>query len=193
MKLSISCLGRQLLIGAFIILCSPLLGQVQSNQLLPWQQDRRLTWSDFQGEPEEEIDFRAMTNWQLSYDFQLSKVKGEINSQFNVYTFFDNQQSWVREGSGSQQLLQHEQLHFDIAELFARKLRKQFAIYSFRSENYKEELNLLFEASLDSCNVVQTQYDLDTEHGLNQKKQQDWQQKIDQELMQLNKFVLVNH
>lgn len=193
MKLSISCLGRQLLKGAFIILCSPLLGQVQSNQLLPWQQDRRLTWSDFQGEPEEEIDFRAMTNWQLSYDFQLSKVKGEINSQFNVYTFFDNQQSWVREGSGSQQLLQHEQLHFDIAELFARKLRKQFAIYSFRSENYKEELNLLFEASLDSCNVVQTQYDLDTEHGLNQKKQQDWQQKIDQELMQLNKFVLVNH
>ncbi|MCZ6693600.1 MAG: DUF922 domain-containing protein [Bacteroidetes bacterium] len=185
--------GRHILIGAFIIFFSPLIGQVQSNQLLPWHQDKRLTWPDFQGEPEGDIDFKAMTNWQLSFDFQLSKAKGEINTHFNVYTFFDNQKSWVREGNGSEQLLQHEQLHFDIAELFARKLRKQFAIYSFKSENYQEELNLLFDASLDSCNVVQTQYDLDTEHGLNQEKQQEWLQKIDQELMQLNEFVLVSH
>ena len=186
-------IGRHLLIGVFIRLSSPLIGQEQSDQLLTWQQDRRLIWPDFQGEPDEESDFRAMTNWQLSYDFQLSKAKGEINSRFNVYAFFDHQKSWVKEGNGSDELLQHEQLHFDIAELFARKLRKQFAIYSFKSENYQEELIQLFDAGLDSCNQVHNQYDLDTEHGLNLENQNDWQQKIDLELMQLNEFVLESY
>jgi len=39
-------------------------------------------------------------------------------------------------------LLNHEQRHFDIAEIFARKLRKELEEYTFNKNNLKEIENL---------------------------------------------------
>jgi len=46
---------------------------------------------------------------------------------FLVECFFTKKESWVRDSCAehNQALLAHEQLHFDIAELFARKIRQK--------------------------------------------------------------------
>jgi len=81
-------------------------------------------------------------------------------------------------------LLSHEQLHFDLTELAARKMRAQFtrldrACASGRADaEIGPALAALERAWVDE----QARYDRETDHGTNRPMQIQWQKRVQREL-----------
>ena len=92
---------------------------------------------------------------------------------------FDEANSWVKPESKLDEVLSHEQLHFDISELNARLLRKFFVEQTF---TYKMDLTLLFKRcyneSMQKLRRMQNEYDTQTENGTNLSAQKSWETKF---------------
>lgn len=84
--------------------------------------------------------------------------------------------------------MQHEQIHFDIAELCSRQLRKRLTETRFEKSTFKQEVNKIFDDILVECDSIQTAYDDLTNHGLNKKQQAEWIKNVNQKLKSLEKY-----
>jgi len=82
----------------------------------------------------------------------------------------------------------HEQGHFDIAELFARKLRKAFAEYKFNAQTVGKDIDKLFILNKQERTERDVLYDKETNHSQNKQQQVLWNKKIKSELDNLKKF-----
>jgi len=86
-------------------------------------------------------------------------------------------------------VLKHEQLHFDITELYARKLRKIISEKDFKKvKNVQEQITKMYTKVNDELQKEQNKYDEDTEHGINSAKQKVWSEKIAQELIEYEPY-----
>jgi hypothetical protein len=99
----------------------------QSLAQIPWSETVRLTWDDFQGKPDAR-NFDAFTKTTVSYKSKWDK-DGVIT--VTVECSFDKNNSWKKPGPNlTPKLLLHEQMHFNISELYARKMRREFKEYT---------------------------------------------------------------
>lgn len=149
---------------------------------LSWNEFYKLQWEDFQGQPDKNSLGDAAT--AVSIKAKPFLVRKEIN--YDVVAYFSREKSWVRDKS--QSLLIHEQLHFDIAELYARKIRKKISELKTRGINDIDVFNAAIQSLLQESNEVDLQYDLETLHGALSKKQENWTKKVKQELASLQKY-----
>jgi predicted secreted Zn-dependent protease len=149
---------------------------------LSWNEFYTLQWDDFQGKPDKRSIGDAGTAVQIKAKPFL--VKKSIH--YDVVAIFSRKRSWVRDTSPS--LLAHEQLHFDIAELYARKIRKKVRELSERGVDDIKVFNTAIHELLQESNDVDAQYDTETLHGALSKKQAAWSKKVRAELAQLNKY-----
>lgn len=86
-------------------------------------------------------------------------------------------------------MLAHEQKHFDIVELYARKLRKQIKETKFTSyEDLKEKVETLYDANDKAMDKYQDLYDEETDGSMNGDKQREWQAKIMKEIKALDAY-----
>ena len=90
-----------------------------------WTADRRLTWSDYLGPADITHGAAALTVYAMSIS---SGCNGDFFS-FGVTSMFQPQRSWVKpvmlfRTVDGDRLLHHEQTHFNLSEVHARKLRK---------------------------------------------------------------------
>lgn len=99
----------------------------------------------------------------------------------SINTFFYPESSWYRPELASQNILSHEQLHFDISELFARKMRARVKRFSFTSD-VKAEMNQIYEQILKELQTFQKRYDEETNFSREVEKQIEWNNKIAQAL-----------
>ncbi|HAI75286.1 MAG TPA: hypothetical protein DCM08_03490 [Microscillaceae bacterium] len=143
-------------------------------QKLNWVDRNQLTWDDFAGPMDQNSDFAAVTFWLLSYWYGGVDQNGKIEN-LQVKAQFEQDKSWVRKGKQEDRLLQHEQLHFDIAELWARKLRKSLKTQRFPTNNYKPAIEIIFNEHLEGCRAMQKQYDKESNHYFNKEKQLYWE------------------
>src|SRR5579871_6965376 len=90
-----------------------------SQETIAWDSATRLTWADFRGKADNNSSFSASTASGIVYKFSMD---GEGYSDSITAVFYPNE-SWVR--IRDDKYLIHEQGHFDITEIFARKLRKR--------------------------------------------------------------------
>jgi len=179
-----------LLFTICLILPFLLAAQDQSDNLIPWN-SQKLVWPDFKGEPDASSEYKALTQWRLSYDFQVAISNGAASiARSNVKTFFSRNDSWTKSSTGSTQLLEHEQGHFDLAEVYARKFRKDLVDYTFKTDKYQKELEGLFNKILAACDKAQTKYDKETKHGIVEAEQASWNEKIKADLEKLSEFAL---
>jgi predicted secreted Zn-dependent protease len=95
---------------------------------------------------------------------------------YTITCHFSKSKSWVLHKTDH--ILAHEQGHFDIAEVFARKLNKQMSSYVFNKNTYKTELRNIYQGILDEKEALQNQYDAETNHSINKEKQAEWLIKI---------------
>ena len=149
-----------------------------------WNNSRKLTWEDFKGIPILESPHGAGTACGLDY-------KNELRNDSVVFfakCFFQIKESWVKEKDKTDKLLAHEQLHFDIAEIFARKFRKELSKYSHSKKN----VNALFKSMASKYGkqkgIMQCQYDKETKNSQMESKQIEWEIKIEKELKELKEF-----
>lgn len=174
-------------IGFLLFVVAEGFSQLPENKLT-WQ-EQGLTWDDFKGVPDLENLFDANTNSGISYSWSLRSSEKEIEFLYSVETYFYPDLSWAKPEKRSVGLLSHEQLHFDITELHARKLRKAMKNYKLPvQEKVKSELRKMYRDVEFSRKQMQEQYDLETDHIQNPMAQRTWEIFISSELEKLKDF-----
>ena len=143
-----------------------------------WSQHDPLTWDDFKGDPDYRNRFAsAISSTGIIYKYRCED--GIIT--ITVESMFIKSESWVKDAALTDYHLQHEQLHFDITELYARKLRKELnqRVLYCGEEN---KLEHLVNRKLSEWDNEQKVYDKQTHHSLDEEKQIVWNELIESEL-----------
>jgi len=151
-----------------------------------WNKNIELEWADFQGSVQSRSHHHALTASGISIDMK------NIDENFigiTVQANFFPKQSWIKNGRESDHLLNHEQRHFDIAEIYRRKLIKKIMNSDkIKTPQIGEEVDRLYKANDKELVNFQLQYDKETKHSQIEEKQKVWDQKIDRELKALAKY-----
>lgn len=155
-----------------LLASSAAFAQSSSEDVLAWSPDRKLTWEDYKAKPDPGSDAAASTTTYLSIEYHIT------NSSFSytIQSRFSRDRSWGRHKSDY--ILSHEQGHFDIAEIFARKLHKEMSAYTFNSKTYQKELKKIYDKVTEEKEEMQNEYDRETRHSINKEKQAEWLAKI---------------
>lgn len=140
---------------------------------LAWTADHRLVWNDFKGRPEAGSGNAALTT--SSIDVRYSITRREFD--YSIRCHFDQDQSWGRVRTSY--ILSHEQGHFDIAEIYARKLNMALKNYRFNGRHAERDINRIYQRIMDEHHQAQKRYDHETNYSRNREKQHRWLVKID--------------
>lgn len=155
----------------------------QEEEVIPWSAERKLQWSDFKGSYLKTEWAAATTASSISYQFSTYEKDGQMYVDFKVGCEFYPQKSWYRPELCDSLILSHEQLHFDIAELYARKMRKRLADTQF-TKNIKDEVKVIYKDILKQLYIFQNKYDHETNFSRDQQKQLLWNQTIAKALLE---------
>lgn len=150
---------------------------------LVWEQGRLLTWKDFKGKPIRESSNAALSSISIEYRW---RTQPDGRFLVDIYSLFYRRESWVNPLLESDRLLAHEQYHFHIAEIFARRLRKEASSLLCTKLTCREEFDSVFSKTIDKHDAFQHQYDLETDYSRNPFTQIEVQQRIDS-LLHINK------
>lgn len=149
----------------------------QSCKSILWSADKKLVWEDFKGNPDYKKTYTAITQYNIYSDSTEFKNDTLV---FAIRNLFNPNESWVKQLS--EELLTHEQLHFDIAEVYARKLRKLIKTHVFYRNTMNWDFREFHDKVLAECAMRQKQYDEETGHSVNSKRQKEWEAQIAKEL-----------
>ncbi|WP_068598476.1 hypothetical protein ACF3NR_10715 [Vaginella massiliensis] len=101
-------------------------------QYLIWNENQKLDYNDFKGKAPKDI---KLTGGNLYTEFSYTRSqKGDEVPRYTIVNRMDQTKSWINRKDPD--MLAQKQLQFDIAELYARKIRK-----SFRELNQKKVKN----------------------------------------------------
>lgn len=106
---------------------------------------------------------------------------------FYVEALFFKSKSYIVKYS--EYVLKHEQTHFDITELYARKLRQKITETDFKKiKDIGKEISKYYQHIATEWQKEQEKYDKDTQHGTNPAKQQLWNEDIQRRIKELDKY-----
>jgi hypothetical protein len=144
--------------------------------LIGWNENRSLVWVDFKGHPEMNMPFDALTDGEIESSYEKTT---EGQNVFTISVNFDTKKSWVKKKAPTDKLLEHEQGHFDIFEIYGRLyMKKLMNEHVFESPKFNDKANKVFEKNFNELRKFQNQYDKETEHSKNEEKQKEWLDKI---------------
>lgn len=140
--------------------------------------EQKLEWNDFR------TTFFFLKGFDASIHSSVQIPKQINQDEFLVFAYMIPNKSFkVANGNIDDQLLVHEQYHFNITEYVSREMRKE--LISMGKQNISLEilknLKLRYSSKIDS---IQSLYDFDTKHNRNYEKQRYWELKIDDLLRQ---------
>jgi hypothetical protein len=145
----------------------------QSDSIIKWSTDYRLSFDDFQGIPPEKtnglLDTMAICAYKINYKLQVIERKLNVD----IYATFSRKSSWMRERNVV--FLKHEQGHFDIAEIYALRLKR--SINTSRSSDPHTLLMLLdsgYIQATENCDLEQKKYDIWTQNTLGRDYYYKW-------------------
>ncbi len=176
---------KEILFLLILLFCSSKSNSQEKDSLIIWNKDYKLSWNDFLGKT---LKSKSSNNVAAISSLGIINVISYRANQIYSYTiipvFYRFNSSTINYSS---KLLEHEQIHFDIQEIFARKIRGKFEELKMNKANYQTHY-YIFNSYLDSLNIYQEQYDLDTEFSLIQKKQDFWKKIVAKKLNELDAY-----
>ena len=165
--------------------------KVENDSIIIWNKDRKIIGDDFLSERrfhEERLSAGAVI--EMSISMYPKKVRCWDLDYIEVVAQMIKHKSWsvVRTEWG----LNHEQTHFDIAELYARKIRKSLAKFIEESEecDLKGVADIYYRFIEDHWQT-QFLYDEETKHSINFEKQKEWDKKIACQLEEYKDYELI--
>ncbi|OUR98418.1 hypothetical protein A9Q86_15350 [Flavobacteriales bacterium 33_180_T64] len=170
--------------------CRPTINQKRSIEIqqdndaeILWHSNRKLSWNDFIGVPKEEDKGSkiAITQCQIRiidsyWDNNLPK--------YRIGTYFIKSKSWTIVKDSI--TLSHEQLHFDIYELYTRRIREEFEKLNLKKVTDFKSYNEIYTKLVNKAIEINRQYD--NEVYFNDLKQQEWITKIANQLEELKEY-----
>lgn len=171
-----------LLVLSLLLTVQSSIGQTRNEETIYWNENRRLTWADYKGKVKPGSDAAASTATYLGIEYNF----GKDGFDYKITCSFSKTKSWGLHKNDY--ILAHEQGHFDIAEIFARKLHKKMSEYKFDKKNFKDDLRIIYQSLMTEKDEFQNQYDNETNHSINKEKQAEWLKKIEEMLIELKSF-----
>lgn len=155
----------------------------------PWGAKRPLVWADFKGDPPRESPAAAETAYALLHGVRCT---GSV-FEYRVLAAFRPDHSWVRpeilkRPADSARALRHEQTHFDLTELHARRLRRYYMELVAPCRTSSGDLSDVAERYISDEANAQAQYDRETDHGRKPAEQLKWDKDVDSQLFTTSKF-----
>ncbi|WP_139252294.1 DUF922 domain-containing protein [Hymenobacter psychrotolerans] len=147
-----------------------------------WTPARRLQQADFKGSIENR-PFQAATSSSIRYRYR-GQGLGKVRLQ--VETYFDCRNSYFKPSAQNEQVLAHEQVHFDIVELHARLLTRLLQEQAPTSRELEQRHEAVFRQVLTECQTMQDAYD--SEVYKDPGRLPLWQQKVAQQLTALQPY-----
>ncbi|MBA3674828.1 MAG: hypothetical protein H0W75_07715 [Chitinophagaceae bacterium] len=156
---------------------------------IEWTGNRKLTWEDFKGTPKSISNSNAAAQTYCGFGFQTNYVTILTKTKIFVTTTFTCNLSWVRQDQKNRaDLLEHEQGHFDLCEVYARQLRKKLQEKKLTVFNLNTDADIIFKDVYALYLERQELYEKETNYGLNRQKQIEWTKTISSEINELNSF-----
>lgn len=171
-------------IAFFTVILLPLFtgSFIKAPSYIDWSASRKLTWADFKGTVPPRAANAALTNSSIGFDMGY----GNNGFTYAISCRFDPEKSWGRVKTDL--ILKHEQAHFDITEIHARKLYQAFRNYTFNEKTVEKDVNEMYDRIMKLHQEMQHLYDAETEHSINTREQARWLAKIAAELKSLAAF-----
>lgn len=175
------------MIRFLFILCCSLLFQ-GDEEVLSWSDTNKLTWTNFKEKPNYNMDAVALTASGITFKYSISRTKNNVvGYKAEVDAHFYPNKSWYKPESADAYILSHEQLHFDITELHARKFRKR--IEELKVSNYiKRDLEAIHKTINKELSEMQNSYDNQSDYSRVPDGQAKWQAFVTNELKKLTAF-----
>lgn len=166
---------------------TPVNKTVNQDSLILWKKNGKLSWDNFKGKPDT-ITYRghhAVTAVQVPFE-SLELYDDSVVIELPCYFVINH--SWVI--AATPNLLAHEQGHFDIAEIIARKMRKELANYidtdGEASTKFYQWVNDNY--FINENRVLNKAYDKETDFSRNLDGQKRWNAKIARMLKELEAY-----
>jgi len=147
-----------------------------------WGEHTKLSWDDFKGSVNA-IRNESAAATCCSIGFRTNTSTPDGKPEIIVYNTFYANKSWVRPDARIPSILDHEQGHFDLCEVYTRKLKKLLGNIDLNSPNFKQELMRIYSQVSNEYETRQQAYEQETTHGTNIAQQKRWQGMIACELM----------
>lgn len=147
-----------------------------------WREHAKLSWDDFKGVVNTTHDESAAATC-CSIGFKTNLPANGGKPEIEVYNTFYADKSWVKSDARIQSILDHEQGHFDLCEIYTRKLKNRLDHFDLRALGVKELLMREYAELSKEYEIRQQAYELETIHGTNLAEQKRWQDMIARELM----------
>lgn len=148
-----------------------------------WQPTRRLRQADFKANVANR-PFEAATNSTIRYQYAGQLFKSTV--QFTIETVFDCQNSYFKGTRDPILTLAHEQGHFDITEIYARRLTKTFQEQVANTKELEAKQNAIYHQVMTEAQTMQDKYD--SEVYADRSKQPAWLATIAQQLADLQPY-----
>lgn len=156
----------------------------QAGDTLLWKADVPLTPQDFQAKRSAYGKTVPAYTSSAIYLYQKDD-NGSLN--FYVEALFMKSKSYMKDQSVY--ILKHEQVHFDITEIYARKMRQRIAATDFtRVRDVVKEIQKIYDKIMAEWQREEERYDKETQHGINAATQNTWNERVAAQLVELNGF-----
>jgi hypothetical protein len=164
--------------------------QIAKDNAIRWSAKRPLTWADFHGRPPDRNDMVAA---ETAYSILHGASCAGSKFDYTVVAAFRPKDSWVklpmlRTPADNTRALKHEQTHFDLAEVHARRIRRYYAELTAPCRLSTNDLADAAHRMDRDQKAAQEQYDDETDHGRNPTQQARWEKTVASDLASLAKF-----
>lgn len=147
-----------------------------------WTPERKLRWEDFQGRRRSGCSERVVAETSCGISVETSLAPASSVAKIYVFNTFDKRQSWVHPGGECPAVLRHEQGHWDLCEIYTRKMQRRFDALSIRGGKLTEMVARVFDQVEGEYLRRQEAYEAETRHGIDKDAQAIWEQRIAREL-----------
>lgn len=147
---------------------------------------KKITWEDFKGKPtNSQYGAAIFSNFAFGANFQI--IDGLIVATIQTKTYMVRGMSWVTPAAHDAYSLSHEQLHFDITKLVVERFKKKItAMKADLVIDLNSMIQYEYLESYREMNQLQNQYDNETQHSINRRKQIEWEEKVEKWLKEIS-------
>ncbi|MBI4931066.1 MAG: hypothetical protein HY841_09910 [Bacteroidetes bacterium] len=153
------------------------------NDTIHWQETKPLSWEDFKGKEKKGMSGEAFCLLQANYE----KPNPLKKTKFKIAAVWDKKKSWIAPASKTADELLYYQVLFDIYEVHARKLRKEFSETKF-GLNPEAEFREKYNTEAENITEETNDYRDETGEGVVMIAVKKWNDKIKEELKLLDNF-----
>ena len=158
-----------------------------------YYQQRKVTWSDFNGPVRGGNNYGAAIFTSFGFDTKLTVENNIVSAEITPKVYTDKNMSWAKPEIKTTYALAHEQLHFDICYLNTlRFLQKIKTLKEVTKDDLLSRIQYEYLEFYRITHTMQSNYDEETNHSLIKNKQQQWEEKIRREIKEIDLHKIIN-